>query len=238
MKKLIETLTLAAVAAFCSVGSLYAQEDGPAYIQLRFVEVKPDSIAEFEAAISDLKDVYKAAGHPYYHIYQSVRGATGFVEITMDPYFNDVSQVQLPPDLLNRVTQTLSSMRLETLAVYPELGTPGSGSVEPSGEFMTVRVRRTSPQNQQAYFDWHAKEFTPALRAAGWSDVRMGRVVAGGNIDTFVKFTYSDEIPPDNAEILAKMDIGSLIAREQELSVAEEDYVDRFRPDLSFTTEQ
>jgi hypothetical protein len=66
----------------------------------------------------------------------------------------------------------------------------------------------------------------------------MGRVVAGGNIDTFVKFTYSDEIPPDNAEILAKMDIGSLIAREQELSVAEEDYVDRFRPDLSFTTEQ
>jgi hypothetical protein len=167
-----------------------------------------------------------------------VRGETGFVEITMDPYFNEVPQVQLPPGLLNRVTQTLSNMRLITLAVYPELSTPGSGSVEPSGDFMTVRVRTTSPRNQQAYYDWHAQEFTPALRAAGWTDVRMGRVVAGGNINTFVKFTYSDEIPPDNGEILARMDIGNLVAREQELSVTEEDYVDRFRPDLSFTAEQ
>jgi hypothetical protein len=237
MKKLIETLTLSAVAVFCSIGSLYAQEDGPGYIQLRFVEVKADSVAEFEAAVSDIKDVYQAAGHPYYHIYQSVRGEIGFVEITMDPYLNEVPQIQLPPSLLNRVTQTLSSMRLVTLAVYPELSTQGSGSVEPSGEFMTVRVRTTSPQNQQAYYDWHAQEFTPALREAGWTDVRMGRVVAGGNINTFVKFTYSDEIPPDNAEIVARMDIENLIAREQELSVTEEDYVDRFRADLSFTAE-
>jgi len=238
MKKLIETLALFAAVFACSMGSLYAQENGTGYIQLRFMEVKPDSIAQFEAAIADIKDAYQAAGHPFFHIYQSVRGGVGYVEITADPLMNEVPRIQLPPALLNRVTQTLSSMRLVTLAIYPDLGTQGSGSLEPSGEFMTVRVRTTSPQNQQAYYDWHAKEFTPALRAAGWTDVRMGRVIAGGNINTFVKFTYSDEIPPNNGEILARMDIGNLIAREQQLSVTEEDYIDRFRADMSFTVEQ
>jgi hypothetical protein len=237
MKAITKTWLIAILAVLGSASTVLAQEDDTAYIQLRMIQVQPGKMAEFQAAILQIREIYREAGYPYYHIYQGVRNNVNqFVEITPDAFFNDVPGVQLPPELGIRVTSTMNSMNLVTLAVYPQLSSPGDG-VAPSGEFMTVRLRTTSPQNQQAFFDWHASEFTPALREAGWRDVRVGRIVAGGNINTFVKFTYSDQIPPNNGDVLGRMNIAELIDGENALTVSAEDYVDRYRADLSYTAD-
>jgi len=213
-------------------------EQQPAYIQVRLVDVKPDSRERWEAGIQQIRDAYREAGQPYFHVYQRVTGSQGYTVIMLDPRMNDVTDPELPTAVTNRVTDSLQAVTVMTLAVYPRLSIFG-GSVAP-GNFMTVRVRQTAPQNQQTYFNWHANVFTPALREAGWDDLRMGRVISGGNVNTFVKFSYSDSLPENRTAVVNRIGAPlflSFIATEQALSVMEEEFAYRFRSDLSYTAE-
>ena len=108
-------------------------------------------------------------------------------------------------------------------------------------EFMRVRVRTTSPSNRQAYFEWHRDELTPALREGGITDLRSGRIIMGGNSNTFVRYTFANEFPaqgPDVAAAVGEREFERIISREPDLLVSSEDYVYRYRPELSFTAEE
>ena len=83
-------------------------------------------------------------------------------------------------------------------------------------------------------------ELTPALSQAGVTDFRAGRQVAGGNINSFVSFQYSDEFPgggPNVGEAVGQRDFERIIARGNSLVVSAEDYRYRYRADLSFTAD-
>jgi hypothetical protein len=131
------------------------------------------------------------------------------------------------------------SYALLTIEMYPALSI--DAGTAPSGEFMQVRVRTTSPSNRQAYFDWIEDELAPALREGGVTDFRSGRIIMGGNPNTFVRYTLANEFPaqgPDIAAAVGEREFARIIGREPGLLVSSEEYVYRFREDLSFTADE
>lgn len=218
--------------------SAHGQDDGTGYISVRFADVKPGETAQFEAAIKDIGSALREGGAPFFHVYQRIRGEAGYTIVSLDGAYNDLPPVELDPALIQRVTATLNGTTLLTLAIDPTIGI--QGSFEPEGNFMYVRVRTTSPANRDAYYEWQRDDLVPALRQAGLSDRRAGRVVAGGNVNTFVEFTYSDEFFGDLniADTVGERRFEQIIAEGNALTVGAEDYRYRFRRDLSFTAPQ
>jgi hypothetical protein len=221
--------------------TLWAQVDGPGRITARLVDVKGDSVAAFEAAIADVAEAQRAGGRPFFHVYERLRGdLPTFTIIASDGAYNELAPVELNDGLVDRLQHSTNGSTLVSLAIFPELGIQPA-SLEPSGEFMTVRVRTVAPSNRQAYFDWHRDELTPALREAGVTDLRSGRITLGGNTNTFVRFGFADQIVgggPDIAGTIGQQRLDRILAREASLLVSSEDFVYRFREDLSFTAEQ
>jgi len=220
--------------------SLWAQEGGPNYIHVVFADVKPSSQASFEAAIKEIGEAQRAAGHPFMHVYQRIRGDNGYTIFGMDPDMNDLAQPNLENPLIMRITGAVDGIRRVTLAMMPEM-TIAPPSVEPSGRYMRVVARTVSPGNANAYQALVRDEVIPALRKAGVTDQRGGRVYAGGNRNTFVAFSYSDEFDGGNvdlAQAMGQRQFDSLVERASAMQVSVEDYRYMFRPDLSFTVTQ
>lgn len=223
--------------------TLWAQEDqGPNLVSIRLVDVKPGSNAEWQAAIAEVAAAAEAAGWQFFHVYQRLRGPNlpTYSIITPDGASNDLPPLDIDQSVFDRLGHSQNGNDLMTVAFFPELGI-STGSVAPSGEFMSVRVRTASPSNRQAYFDWHANELTPAAREGGVTDLRAGRVVVGGNTNIFIRFYYGDTVQSAPAgggnigQVMDERDFERMIAREASLIVADEMYVYRFREDLSFT---
>ena len=238
----VSLLSLLLVAA---PATLRAQDDeGPGQINVRLVDVKPSSNSEFQAAIAEVAAAWGAAGRPFFHVYERLRGPNlpGYTIVTLDGAFNDLPPLDIDQSVFDRIGHSINGSDLMTLSMYPELSI-ASGRMVP-GEFMFVRVRTTSPSNAQAYFDWHANELTPALRQAGVTDVRSGRVLMGGNSNTFVRFYYGDSFasaPGGGANLAQSMgqrEFERMLTREAGLVVTAEQYMYRFREDLSFSDPQ
>lgn len=218
--------------------ALLGQEAETGYISVRFVDVKPDQGAQFEAAAADIGAALREGGAPFFHVYQRLRGDMGYTIITLDGNLNNMPNIELDPRLIARVTSTLDSTRLVTLEIDPALGIQ-SGSMEPGGRYMWVRARTTSPANAAAFLQAQEEVVVPALKAGGIKDRRFGRVVFGGNVNTFVNFTYSDTFPGTGpnmvAQAIGQREFDRMITRLNGVVSTAEDYIYLFRPDLSFT---
>jgi len=226
--------------------TLWAQEgEGPTMISVRLVDVRSDSLAEWQAAAADISAAFAAAGQPFFHVYERLRGPNlpAFSVITLDAEFNDVPPVEIDASVIDRILRSQNDSELLVLAMDPAVGVP-SVSVATSGEFMSVRVRTVAPSNRQAYYDWQLNELTPAARAGGVTDLRSGRVVLGGNSDTFVRFYFGDSVQTapagggNLAEALGQAEFQHLIENEADLILTDEMYVYRYREDLSYTADE
>jgi hypothetical protein len=220
----------------------WGQNEGPGYINVRFADVRPDQAAQFEAAAADISAALRAGGSPFFHVYQRLRGDVGYTIITLDGNLNDLPPIELDPRLIDRATSTMHSMSLITLAMDPALSID-SGTLDPGGQYMWVRVRTTSPANASAFLQAQAQDLMPALKAGGVTDRRFGRVMFGGNVNTFVNFMYSDEFPGTAtsnpvAAAMGQRQFNQMISRLNGLVSNAEDYVYMYRPDLSFTAAQ
>jgi hypothetical protein len=236
------TLRLLAGALLLAPLALLAQDEGPGRISVRIVDVKPDSVAAFEAAIADVAEAQRAAGRPFFHVFQRVRGdQPGFSIIGPDGAYTELPPLELEDGLVDRLQHATNGSTLLSVAIFPELGID-AGSLAPTGEYLQVRLRTVAPSNRQAYFAWHRDELTPALRDAGIKDLRVGRITLGGNTNTFVRYAFADAIVggggPNSPEVIGQQRWDRVLTREAALLVASEDLVYRFREDLSFTTEQ
>ncbi len=81
------------------------------------------------------------------------------------------------------------------------------------------------------------------LEAAGLDDMRVGRVVLGGNPNTFVIWTFQDDMNPglpgvDLAGTAGPERVQEMFQRLAGMIVAEEEHILRYREDLSFTAGQ
>ena len=241
MNRLTTLLATSLGLLFLAPTALWAQDESPVRINVRLIDVKADAVAQFEASIADRAEVVQAAGRPFFHVFERIRGADlpSYSIISMDAAYNELPPLAADPAWGDRIAHSVNGSILMTVEFYPALGI--DAGTAPSGEFMRVRVRTTSPSNRQAYFDWIENELTPALREAGVTDLRTGRLIHGGNTNTFVRFAFSDAFPedgPDVAESLGQREFERLFDREDALLVSSEDVIYRFREDLSFTAEE
>jgi len=221
--------------------ALWAQDDGPARITYRIVDVKSGHQAAFAAAIGEVSEAVQAAGLPFFHVFERVRGdLPGFVIIVSDGAYTDLPDLELGPGLISRLQNSQNGSTLLSLAVYGNLGI-AAGSVEPSGDFMYIRVRTVSPGNAGAYMDWQENEMTPALREGGITDLRVAQVTAGGNPNTFIRFAYPDAIAgggPNVAEVVGEREFERILENEASLLANAEDFIYAYRRDLSFSAGQ
>ena len=220
-----------------------AQEGNRPRVSIRLADVKSDSVAQFEAAIAEIGGVLEAAGRQYFHVYERVRGdLPGYSIISEDGDINGLPGVDIGGSLLDRVNHSLNGNTRLSVEFIPELGISSRDGVEPSGRYLYVRVRTTSPANARGFLAAQAEEVVPALEAGGVTDRRFGRVMYGGNPNTFVNFTYSDEFPGSSggnpvAEAIGQRDFDRMIGRLNGLISTAEDLIYVFRPDLSFTAD-
>ena len=220
----------------------WAQDDGPGRIgrlNYRIVDVRPGQVSAYLSAIGEVSELARAAGWPLFHVFERVRGTMpAFVVLTTDNAYNDLPELELRAGLLNRLQNSQNSITVLSLAVYADLSTTTYGTVEPSGDFMRVRVRTVAPGNVDAYLDWQKNEMTPALREAGTRDSRITRVTLGGNSNSFIRFSYPNTLVGgelDVGEAIGEREFERILEREASLLVSAEDYVYRYLPDLSFT---
>jgi hypothetical protein len=222
--------------------SVQAQDAQPVGVQVRMMSVKPDSVAQFEAAIGDISAALQEQGRPFFHVYERLRGdgVPGYSVFTQDPYFGEVVPVDIGDALGDRIRHTLSDSTRLTIQTYTNLGIAGE-SLAPPAPYLRTRVRITSPANRADFIEWQ-EEAVELLTEAGLSDLRVGRIVLGGNSDSWVRWTYQESIsgPPTGLDIegtVGQNRIDAMVAEGNELLVAQEDYVLMFREDLSFTAE-
>ena len=238
----MKNLRLVAGALLLAPLMLLAQDEGPGRISVRIVDVKPEGVAAFEAAIADVAQAQRAAGRPFFHVYERVRGdQPGFSIIAVDGAYTELPPLELEDGLVDRLQHATNGSTLLSVAIFPELSIDAN-SMAPTGEFMTVRLRTVAPSNRQAYFDLVRNELTPALRDAGITDLRVGRITLGGNTNTFVRYSFGGAFVggggPNIPGVIGQQRWDRVLTREAALLVASEDLVYRFREDLSFTTEQ
>ncbi len=241
MNRLTTLLATSLGLLFLAPTALWAQDEGPVRINVRLIDVKADAVAQFEATIADRAEVMQAAGRPFFHVYERLRGPDlpGYTLITLDGDYNELPPVAADPAWVDRISHSTNDSTLLTVEMYPALSI--NAGTAPSGEFLRVRVRTTSPSTRQAYFDWIEDELTPALREGGITDLRSGRVIMGGNSNTFVRYSFANEFPaqgPDIAAAVGEREFERILSLEPDLLVSSEDYVYRFRDDLSFTTDE
>ena len=51
-----------------------AQDEGPGYVDIRILTVKPDQVGQWESLIKERSEAVQEGGWAFYHVYQRVRG--------------------------------------------------------------------------------------------------------------------------------------------------------------------
>ena len=214
-----------------------AQEQGGASILVRTHIVDRDQIAQYEGLMVERMEELRGSGLGFRHVFEQVRGNQE-TYLIITPY--DGPTIAASSNWVNAINDVVTSSELVTQQAYPEAFTVELGEdVSVPGQFMYARVRTVAADANEDYYEWQRDELIPALREAGAGDVRTLRVVLGGNINTWIRYSYIDEIPViGGADPLAES-IGDRQFREvmdagNAMTVSASDFIYRYRPDLSY----
>jgi hypothetical protein len=218
----------------------WAQDEGPGYVNFRIQTVKHERIMEWEALRKEMMEANRKAGRAFYHVYQRQRGpTTTFLLVTPEqglgepaPPFEALPAVNIPESWFRAIDTTLDGQLVLTLQTYPELSTLQDGPVHPSEKFLHIRIRTAPAGRSDDFHEWLRDGLIPALRKADVGDVRVARVVLGGNPRTWVTASFVPGWPGPQADIDQRM-----LARGDALATTRTDYFYEFREDLSFTAE-
>ena len=222
--------TLLALAT--SPSTLLAQDEGPEYIHQRIITVTPGKTTFFETLMKERSAAEQAAGIGFNHVFVRQRGLVNSYLIISPGDGSDNPEVDLPSTWDPDFNGVIDSHTVLTTRVYGttlELDSPA-----PPTEFLHVRLRTVVGGRNSDYEDWQMNTLIPALREAGDTDVRIVRIVLGGNTRTWARYAFVDAMPtstpPDGDNT-----IGQLVEQSESMVAASTDYFFRFRDDLSFT---
>jgi hypothetical protein len=198
---------------------------------------------EYVALQKQLTAALKADGRPGRSVWQEIRGDLGtFHQVSslenyavndepFDPPMGDDAWAEWVAGITD-ATQSSSRMVLRT---HPEYATASGDGREPN--LLYLRYRTVGPGKMDAYHDWVENDLSPALKEGG-ADVVWSHIVIGGNNRTWIGATYLDNwAQMDGAGPLAHMsesEIDALLGPADEMVVASENRLLRYRDDLSF----
>ena len=212
-----------------------AQEGGPAYINVRIVTVKADRIAQWESLQKEATEAMAENGVGFRHIFQRMSGSLDtYVIITPEA----LVEIPVTENWLAAISGTIVSRSSIRLQVYPDLFTLEEGGNAVPTRYLHTRLRTSAPGRRDDYHEWQRDELIPALREAGVGDVRTLRIALGGNLDTWVRFSFVDDMPGTGgnpvAESMGQQAMQRMIGRGADMVSQSSDYFDLFRSDLSF----
>lgn len=213
----------------------------PSYINFRIQTVKPGRIPEWERIRKERTEAARKAGRPYYHVYQRVRGPSDtFLIVSPEEGIGEPGgHIDIQPALdrqnswFNAIAGTLDSQLVLSLQFYPDLRTIPDGPVHPSAKFLHLRIRTAAAGRSGDFEKWLRDDLIPDLREADVGDVRVARVVLGGNPRTWVTASFVDGWPYSNENPVSPR----MLARGDTMVATRNDYFYEFRDDLSFTAD-
>lgn len=215
-----------------------AQDQVPAWLTFRIHTVKPDQTAAWEALMKERRDAEHAAGRPFRRVFQRIRGiGSGYLIQHLDGNVGEIelANVDISPTWGERLSNTLDSSVTLTVRMYPELTANLDRWLTRDTDMMFLRIRTSAPGRAQDYFDWQANQLFPALAEAGVS-IRGGRIFLGQSDRTWVRLAIVEDWAAltETNPVLESRDFQRMIAADEELTVASENLLYRYRADLSY----
>lgn len=219
----------------------FAQDAEPAWLNFRIHTVKRDQTAAWESAMRERRDAEEAAGVPFLRIFQRVRGPQGvYLILHLDGQVGqlDLPDVDISSSWGQRLNATIDASTILTVQMFGELTANLDRWLTEDTDMVQVRVRTAAPGRSQDYYDWQAEQLFPALTEAGVS-IRGGRVFLGGSSRTFVRLSVVESWASLTEEnpVITSRNFERIIAVEDEMLAATEDFMYRYRADLSFVNE-
>lgn len=220
-----------------------AQEDAPAWLDVRIMQVKADRGAEFQDLIAEITAALGAAGRPPVTVWQEVRGSLATYHlVTPLEAAGDLDEALGPPidagawsALISRIVDTVESQRRLLLRNYPDIAIPAAEGSEPA-ELMLLRLRTIVTGGNGDYGDWLRDNYVPALADAGVQDLGVSRVVAGDSPGIWVMGTpiesWAQYDEPGLLADLSDREIEQLFGPSRALIETRENLVLRRRTDL------
>lgn len=179
----------------------------------------------------------RATGQGFRHVFEQVRGNLE-TYLIITPY--DGPNFAASENWLNALNDVVSSSVLQTQQAYPDAFTLELGEdVSVPGQYMYVRERVVAPDRSDDYYVWQRDVLIPALRRAEVGDVRTLRITHGGNIHTWIRYSYIDQIPalgdPDRlADSMSERQLQQMMAAGDAMTLSASDYIYQYRADLSY----
>ncbi len=239
---LVRTITIGLLITIAPTLT-WAQDDDsePFWVTVRLHTVKPDQTAAWENLMKERRDVEEAAGRAFRRVFERVRGS-GSGYLILHPDLNmgssDVAVTEISPTWGERLDKTLDSSTVLTLLDYPDISANLDRWLTKDTDLLRVRLRTTAPSRRQDYHDWQANELAPSHEKGG-TVFRAGRVVLGGNENTWVRLyvvvDWAQLTTPNPS--LDNPEFQQMIARGDEMTTTKVSLLYQYRADLSFASE-
>jgi hypothetical protein len=235
-------LAIAAVVA-SSPTQVVAQDNERTYIQVRSVTVKGGMFQEYLELQKQLKAAMEAGDRPGRSAWQEVRGDLSTLHfVTALDRFEDMDTPFEPPmdedawsEWVGAITSATQASTRTVIRTHPEFATASSENREPN--LLYLRFRTVGPGMMDDYHDWVENDLSPALKEGG-ADVTFSHVVLGGNNRTWISGAYLDNWAqmdtPGPFAHMSEAEIDALLGPADEMVVASENRLLRYRADLSY----
>ena len=218
-----------------------AQDQTGNSIFVRYHHVDRERLAQWEGLMVERMESLRATEQGFRHVFEQVHGQLDtYVIIT--PY--DGPNFAVSTNWVNSLNAVLVDSELQVQRAYLDAFTLELGEdVAVPADFMYARFRTVAPARSNDYYEWQRDELIPAMRSAGVGDTRTLRIVQGGNINTWIRYSYLNDLPvlSDENAVAAAMgerQYQQMMAEGDAMVTEAVDIVYRYRPDLSYDATQ
>lgn len=237
--RLIAIVAVVMLAPF----TVLAQDDGPEYIQVRTMVVRPGMVTEYLALQAEFAKAGKASGMSR-DFWEEIRGdgATFHAVRSLDKLGDNDAGFQPPMEgkawdkWVAGLGDTMDRTSYQILRNYPGHSIPSAEGSEPN--LMLLRYRTVAPGYSNDYRAWIENDLLPAIRKGGFKGFSYSRMQMGGNPNTWVSATqrpnWAAMEEPGFFSHMSQEEVAAMLAKSNSMVVDSEVKILRYRADLSY----
>ena len=244
-RPLFAVLTFVLVIAVGALPTLAQNETS--LMNVRLVTVKQDKVGDWIELQKQLTESMKKAGAPGRSIYEQVKGDHNTFHILTplegwsdydSPSDNGMGEAEWA-NWVNDILGTIQSRKEFTVLNYDNFSIPAAEGSEP--KLIGLWRHRVKQENRNDFYDWYEKKMVPALKKIGVKGRSFGRTILGDDVNTFYHArrlnSYADMQARGFSKLTAAERADLFSAERQSWIVESEQLMLRYRPDLSYSSE-
>jgi hypothetical protein len=239
-------LLVAVLALFAgSIPALAQDEWG--LMNVRIVTVKQDHVGDWVELQKEQAEAMKKAGAPGRIVWEVVKGDhnTFHILTPLDgwadydnnngPFRSDTEQA----NWINDIVETIQSRQELTVWTFDNLNIPPAEGSKPN--LVALWQHTVKQENKGDMYDWFEEKMVPALKKVGAKGRSFGRIIIGGNVNTFYHArrldSYADMGGWTFRSLNAEERADLLSDERQSWIVNSEQILLQYREDLSYSSE-